>query len=173
MKLITRSQFLFKSESQLRNFETNQLKLDCLSKNILSRSFWKTINDNLEHLKPYGIDVLTYTWEDYYNFAKDKPVGLGFELLALNNVHKGSIESVRNLIADKINDNGKDFNAILHLDRSINLANKYRWLFAAIIIKKCDADKKLTSILVNSNEPTIFRVDKENLVKLGDLIGSE
>lgn len=174
MKLITRSQFLFKSESQLRNFETNQLKLDCLSKNILTRTFWKNINDNLEHLKPYGIDTLKYDWEDYYNFAKDKPVGLGFELLALNSIHKGSIESVRNLISDEIekNKNG-GFNAILHLDRSFTLASKYRWLFAAIIIKKCEADKELISVLVNSNDPTIFKVSKEDVTTLGDLIGHD
>ena len=73
MKLITRSQFLFKNERQLRNFETNQKKLDELTRYITSRNFWKTVPSNLDKLKIYGIESLELNWEDYYDFVKEKP----------------------------------------------------------------------------------------------------
>lgn len=58
MKLITRSQFLFQTEKQLRNFEkTNQLeKLDSISKTILTKEFWNAVK--LEDLQPFGVTAL-------------------------------------------------------------------------------------------------------------------
>jgi hypothetical protein len=172
MKLITRSQFLFKSEKQLRNFETNQKKLDELSRYIMTRKFWESVPDNLDKLEAYGITELTLTWEDYYQFAKDKPIGLGFELLALNQTHKGSIESVRRLIADKIDEGKGNFNTSLNIDRQLNLGKEFIWLFVAMIIHKANSDNKLKNQLKNSvNEPTIMTVNKEQLITLGELFG--
>lgn len=173
MKLITRSQFLFKTEKQLINFETNQKKLDEISKFILKKSFWQSLPDNLDKLTQYGINELLLDWECYYNFAKEKPIGLGFELLALNNSHKGSIASVRSFIADKINENkSTGFNAILHLDRNFGLANQFKWLFASIIVLKAHSDYRLEQQLVNSiSEPTIFTVNRDSVVTLSELLG--
>lgn len=58
MKLITRSQFLFENEKQLKNFETTNYyrKLDCASKELLTKAFWKRLK--LEDLKPFGVTEL-------------------------------------------------------------------------------------------------------------------
>jgi hypothetical protein len=172
MKLVTRSQFLFKSEKQLRNFETNQKKLDELSRYIMTRKFWETIPDNLDKLEPYGITELSLSWEDYYNFAKEKPIGLGFELLALNQTHKGSIESVRQFISDKIDENKINLGKFLNIDKYLTLGKQFLWLFVAMIILKANSDNLLKTQLKNSvNEPTIMTVTREQLITLGELFG--
>jgi hypothetical protein len=169
MKLITRSQFLFKTEKQLKNFErTNQLgKLDGLSKSLLTKTFWKSIT--LEDLRPYGVTELRSDC-DYWRYNKDHPIGLGFELLTLNNSHKGSIESVRNFITDKIQDGVENFNATLNLDRNLLLAAKFKNQFAALIVLRANAEMSLQDILINSaKEPTVTVVSRENVKTLAEL----
>ena len=170
MKLITRSQFLFKNEKQLVNFEkTNYYsKLDCLSKFIFTPRFWKDLK--LEDLLPFGVKELK-PYINYYEFSKTHPIGIGFELLALNNSYNGNIGTIRNLIADKINEGKKDFNAALHLDRKLYTAKKYKHLFAAIIVLKANAEDDLKELLLNSkDEPTILTVDRNQVVRLADLL---
>lgn len=170
MKLITRSQFLFKNEKQLVNFEkTNYYsKLDCLSKFIFTPRFWKDLK--LEDLLPFGVKELK-PYINYYEFSKTHPIGIGFELLALNNTYNGNIGTIRNLIADKINEGKKDFNAALHLDRKLYTAKKYKHLFAAIIVLKANAEDDLKELLLNSkDEPTILTVDRNQVVHLADLL---
>ncbi len=169
MKLITRSQFLFQSEKQLRNFErTNQLgKLDGLSKILLTKRFWDSIS--VEELRPYGVTELRSDC-DYWQYAKDHPVGLGFELLTLNRTHKGSVESVRRLIADKIWEGVVDFNATLQIDRSLSLASKFTNLFAALIVLRLNIELSLRDVLVNStSEPTVTVVTRNNVKTLAEL----
>lgn len=172
MKLITRSQFLFKTEKQLRNFETNQKKLDELSRYIIDKKFWETLADNLDKLSRYGITELMLSPSDYYEFAKEKPIGIGFELLALNQTHKCSIGSVRSFIADKIEEGKTDFNGCLNLDRNLVNGKKLIWLFVAVIILKANADYILKNQLMDSaKEPTIFKVSREHLITLQELFG--
>ena len=170
MKLITRSQFLFKNEKQLVNFEkTNYYsKLDCLSKFIFTPKFWKDLK--LENLKPYGVKELK-PYINYYEFSKTHPIGIGFELLALNNIYKGNITAVRKLIADKIKEGKKDFNAALNLDRKLYVTKKFKHLFAAIIVLKANAEENLKQLLLNSNdEPTILTINREQVVRLADIL---
>jgi hypothetical protein len=170
MKLITRSQFLFLNEKQLRNFETtNQLgKLDSLSKNWLTPKYWNKLT--LDKLQPYGVSELIQNC-DYYQYAKDRPSGIGFELLALNRSHKGSIESVRNLIADKIKTNCTNFNAALNIDKNIELSNKFTNIFAALTVLRANAEIRLRDILINSaNEPTILAISRESVTNLNELM---
>jgi hypothetical protein len=169
MKLITRSQFLFKTEKQLRNFErTNQLgKLDGLSKILLTKVFWKNVT--LKDLRPHGVTELRSDC-DYWQYNKDHPIGLGFELLTLNNSHKGSIKSVRNFLADKIQDGVENFNAALNLDRNLLLAAEFKNQFAALIVLRANAEMSLRDTLVNStNEPTVMVVSPENVKTLAEL----
>lgn len=170
MKLITRSQFLFKNEKQLVNFEkTNYYsKLDCLSKFIFTPRFWKDLK--LEDLKPYGVKELK-PYINYYEFSKSHPIGIGFELLSLNNIYNGDIGAVRKFIADKIKEGKKDFNGCLQIDRRLFLAKKYKCLFAAIIVLKANAEEDLKELLLNSNnEPTILTVNQDQIVRLTDLL---
>ena len=170
MKLITRSQFLFKTEKQLINFEkTNYYsKLDCLSKFIFTPKFWKDLK--LEDLKPYGVEELK-PYINYYEFSKSHPIGIGFELLALNNIYNGDIAAVRNFIADKIKQGKKDFSKALNLDRKLYIGKKYKYLFAAIIVLKANAEENLKQLLLNSNdEPTILTVNQERVVRLADIL---
>lgn len=170
MKLVTRSQFLFQNEKQLVNFErTNQLgKLDKLSNFFLNKSYWKTLN--LNQLKPYGVSELLPNF-NYYDYAKQHPIGLGFELLSLNSSHKNSIASVRNEIADKIKLGKSNFNSALHIDRNLTLARLFKNSFAATIVLKANAEEKLKTTLINStSEPTQLVVNKDNITTLAQLL---
>ncbi len=171
MKLITRSQFLFLNEKQLRNFETtNQLgKLDSLSKNWLTPKYWNKLT--LDTVQPYGVNELIHNC-DYHQYAKERPSGVGFELLALNRSHKGSIKSVRNLIADKIREGKTDFNSALHIDRNIDNTSKFTEIFAALTVLRANAELKLKEILINSaSEPTVLAISKDSVTHLNQLIG--
>ena len=161
MKLISRSQFLFLNESQLRNFETNESKLAELSKLFSSKKFW----DEFEHDEKIE-------GENYYEFSKSHSTGVGFELLALMNKYKGSIKSVRELIQGKILEGCKDFNAGLHLDRVVDkvLSDDIKELLATVIMLKKNEDTKLKNTLLNSlGEPTQLVVSRENVHTLDDV----
>lgn len=170
MKLITRSQFLFKTEKQLVNFEkTNYYrKLDCASKDIFTRNFWKKLK--LEDLKPFGVTELKPDI-NYFEFSKKHPIGIGFEVLTLNNTNNGEIASVRNFIADKIEEGKKDFNAALNIDRNVKLAKKFKLIFAAIVVLKANDEEELKQLLVNSkDEPTILSVDRDRIARLEEIL---
>ncbi|MDJ0570314.1 MAG: hypothetical protein QNJ53_14905 [Pleurocapsa sp. MO_192.B19] len=173
MKLITRSQFLFQNEKQLRNFEkVNQLgKLDNLSKNVLTKSFWKKVD--LELLKPYGVTELIPAI-DYAEFAKSHTIGLGFELLAVNNSNnKSDITSVRNLIADNISNGVDNFERALKINRQLSKASNFKLLFAALIVLKANEEYLLKTRLVNSiDEPTALIVNRTNIYKFEELFAT-
>lgn len=166
MKIITRSQFLFNNEKQLRNFETtNQLnKLDNLTKFVLTAKFWRTLD-----FEKLGVEKNPNI--DYHAYAKDRPIGLGFELLCLTRTHKGSVESVRNLIADKIREGKTEFNSALNLDRNLDLAKEYANTFAKLTVLRANSDYELKEMLKNSvNEPTVMVVTEENIYSLQELM---
>lgn len=172
MKLVTRSQFLFQNEKQLRNFESvNQLgKLDNLSKNVITKSFWNNIE--LERLKPYGVEEIISDL-DYHQFAKEHSIGLGFELLALNGKHDNNLKSVREVIADKIKEGKTNFDSTLHISRSLYLAKNFKYLFASLIVLKANEEHKLKQILINStDEPTVLVVTKDNVNEFKDLLAT-
>ena len=155
MKLITRSQFLFLNESQLRNFETNESKLAEISKLFSSKKFW----DEFKHdEKIEGIN--------YYEFSKTHSTGVGFELLALMNKYKGSIKSVRKLIQGKILEGCQNFNAGLNIDRTIEkvLNDDIKEVLATVIMLKKNEDLKLKNTLLESlKEPTLLIVSRDNV----------
>jgi hypothetical protein len=165
MKLISRSQFLFLSESQLRNFETNESKLAELSKLFSSKKFW----DEFKHDEKIE-------GENYHEFSKSHSTGVGFELLALMNKYKGSIKSIRQLIQGKILEGCKDFNAGLHLDRTVDklLSDDIKQVLATVIMLKKNEDTKLKNTLINSlNEPTLLVINRENVHTLNDVWSNE
>ena len=165
MKLISRSQFLFLNESQLRNFETNESKLAELSKLFSSKKFW----DEFKHdEKIKGVN--------YHEFSKSHSTGVGFELLALMNKYKGSIKSVRQLIQGKILEGCKDFNAGLNIDRTVDkvLSDDIKEVLATVIMLKKNEDTKLKNTLLNSlREPTSFVISRENVHTLNDVWSNE
>ena len=169
MKLITRSQFLFKNEKQLKNFETTNYyrKLDCVSKQLLTKAFWKNLK--LEDLEKFGVNELNPKI-DYYKFGKKHPNGIGFEIISLG-TNNSNIKSVRCLITDKIKLGKNNFNAALNIDRSVNLARKFKLQFAALIVLKANEEERLKQLLIISiKEPTILTVSKENVVRLEDYL---
>ena len=160
MKLVTRSQFLFQSETQLRNFERNLTKLDILARVACGNGFWDTFN-HPEMIEGY----------DYRAYLKTHGIGLGLEFLALNRKHKGSIKSVRNLVADKVDKGVKDFNATFNLDKSLSLGVKFAELFGELVVLRVASEHRLLKQLEQSaNEPTVLSVTKEDVRKLEDLI---
>lgn len=165
MKLITRSQFLFLNESQLKNFETNEFKLVEISKLFSSKKFW----DEFKHdAKIEGVD--------YYEFSKTHSTGVGFELLALMNKYKGSIKSIRQLIQGKILEGCQNFNAGLNLDRTVEkvLNDEIKQILASVIMLKKNEDIKLKNTLLNSlKEPTLLVVSRDNIHSLDDVWNSE
>jgi hypothetical protein len=171
MKLVSRSQFLFQSEKQLRNFETNETKLSELSKqselNLRTKTFWNNLDQN--QLNPYN--VIRRDGVNYYDYAKNHPVGVGFELLALSKKAKGSIKYVRTMIDDYVLKGCIDFNAGLHLNRNFKLGENFQYLLAAVIILKKNAEDDLKQCLINSaNEPTLLTVTQDNIVTLEELL---
>ena len=168
MKLITRSQFPFKTENQLRNFEHNyNSKLYSISKNILTKNFWNNLT--VENVRNYGVTKLRPDI-NYYEYSKKHPVGIGYELLTLSKTNKGSICSVRNTIADKIELGKNNFNPALHIDRSINLISPYKHFLAALIILKAHSEDDLKKKLLNStDQPTLLTLSHENINTLVEL----
>ncbi|WP_332984708.1 hypothetical protein [Microcoleus sp. A003_D6] len=165
MKLISRSQFLFLNESQLRNFETNEGKLAEVSKSFLSKKFW----DEFEH--PEKIEG-----ENYYEFSKSHSTGVGFELLALMNKYKGSIKAVRKLIQSKILEGCNNFNAGLNIDRTIDkvLNDDIKKVLATVVMLKKNEDIKLKNTLLNSlSEPTLLVVSRDNVHTLDQVWKNE
>jgi hypothetical protein len=165
MKLITRSQFLFLNETQLRNFETNESKLAEISKLFSSKKFW----DDFKHdEKIEGVD--------YYDFSKTHSTGVGFELLGLMNKYKGSIKSIRQLIQGKILEGCQNFNAGLNIDRTIDkvLNDDIKELLATVIMLKKNEDIKLKNTLLESlKEPTLLVVSRDNVHTLDDVWNSD
>ncbi|HZH38599.1 MAG TPA: hypothetical protein VEX17_00855, partial [Bacillales bacterium] len=165
MKLISRSQFLFLNETQLRNFETNESKLAEISKLFSSKKFW----DEFKHDEKIE-------GENYYEFSKTHSTGIGFELLALMNKYKGSIKSIRQLIQGKILEGCKDFNAGLNIDRTIDkvLNDDIKEILATVIMLKKNEDIKLKNTLLNSlNEPTLLVISRDNVHTLNDVWNNE
>jgi hypothetical protein len=182
MKLITRSQFLFQSAKQLRNFErANQLgKLDKMSDKILTLKFWRTVK--IDDLKPYGVSEFR-PHIDYRDWAKNHSIGLGFEVLTYLKKHNGSLESVRNLISDKIQQGTVNFNAALNLEKCLEIAfkpesenyRKLQLLFAAITVNRANALDDLRNNLIEAcqKNPTILKVSKDNIYTLSQLLNDD
>jgi hypothetical protein len=170
MKLCTRSQFLFKNESQLRNFETNEETLANLSKIAFSQgTFWSQIKQS--DVDVFGVELREGV--DYETFAKNHPIGIGFELLTFSPAYKGDIGNVRNKIVDLINDGCENFNAGLHISRNLKYGEKIKYNLAAIVIAKKNADDDLRKILeVSASEPTLLSVNKGNIKRLEELLES-
>jgi hypothetical protein len=168
MKLITRSQFLFQTELQLRNFETNEETLANLSKEIglANKTFWDKLT--VEDIALYDVELREGV--DYFSYAKGHPVGIGFELLALSPTAKGDINLVRQKIVELISKGCKDFNAGLHLSRNFDYGKSLKNLFATVIVAKKNAEDDLRILLENSaDEATQFSVRTENIKRLGEL----
>jgi len=175
MRLISRSQFLFLNESQLRNFETNEGNLAHLSRvrisnrlPLLSEKFWKELKSS--DLADYGDELREGV--DYYGYSKGHPVGSGFELLALNRNYNGSILKVRESIQTKILNGCKDFNSAFQIQRSIQYAQKFKYLLASVIVRRKNYEEDLKQILINAKiEPTILTVGPDDIQTLAKLWG--
>ena len=171
MKLVTRSQFLFQTEVQLRNFETNEVTLAELSKELglNQKIFWDKLTP--EDISPYGIEMREGI--DYFPYAKHHPTGIGFELLALAPSIKGDINQVRCKIVELIDKGCKNFSPALNLQRNLKNGVPLKNLFAAIIIAKKNAEDDLRELLENSaHEPTILSVTSENIKRLRELMNN-
>jgi len=171
MKLITRSQFLFETELQLRNFETNEVTLSELTKSLglNQKAFWDNLKS--DDVIQYGVKMRTGV--DYFTFAKYHPTGIGFELLALAPSVKGDINLVRQKIVELIEKGCKDFNAALAITRNLKNGIGLKNVFAAVIIAKKNAEDDLRQQLENSaTEPSLLTVKPENIRRLRELMNN-
>lgn len=164
MKLVSRSQFLFLTESQLKNFETNENTLAELSNHILNKKFWMDLDAS--KMTQHGAELREGV--DYYTFSRNHSVGIGFEFLSLLDKHNSSIDSVRQLISNKIVEGCENFNAGLNISREIRKPSEsLKYLLAAVIILKKNAEDDLKQCLINSvSEPTLLTVKPENIKTL-------
>jgi hypothetical protein len=173
MKLITRSQFLFQTETQLRNFETNEVTLAELSKELglNQKIFWDKLTSN--DIAKYGVEKRNEV--DYFSYAKHHPTGIGFELLALAPSVKGDINKIRQKIVELIDKGCTNFSPALNIHRNLKNGIPLKNLFAAIIVAKKNAEDDLRKLLESSaHEPTILSVTRENIKRLRELMnGSE
>lgn len=100
-------------------------------------------------------------------------MGVGFELLAINNSNSRnttSIHSVRNLIANSISKGVDNFDPALNLGRHLDSAKDLKYLFAALIVLKANEEYYLKQRLINSvNEPTVLTVTKDNITVFEEL----
>ena len=159
----------YKRLFSLTNFEHNyNSKLYNISKHLLTKTFWNNLQ--VEDIQQYGITELRPNI-NYYEYSKNHPVGIGYELLTLNKINKGSLASVRNTIADKIKQSKINFNSVFQIDRSINLFSKYKHFLAALIILKAHSENELKLELLNSsNQATLLTVSHENINTLSQLL---
>jgi hypothetical protein len=160
MKLITRSQFVFKNEKQLRNFESNEETLANLSSEIglQYEKTWQSFNsEELEELQLRDNDLRVYS-----EYAKHHSVGIGFELLAL--ASNGDLQTVREKITEGVSKGCYNFNAHLHLSRNLKYGKKILKLLAKVIVEKKHADDDFRKLLENSaDQPCVLTLDQENV----------
>jgi hypothetical protein len=160
LKLVSSSQFLFQTEKQLRNFETNENVLFEVSKKLLTRSFFETFQHGEKRV---GVD--------YFQFSKTHPVGIGLEFLALSHKFDGSIKTIRQCIYKAINSGSTNFNASLNISRSLKYVENFKDIFASIIIKKCNAEIDLINVMRNSvGDNTLLTLSKENIKTLEQIL---
>ena len=137
---------------------------------MFTKVFWNRLN--LEQLKAYGVTELI-DGVDYREFAKSHTMGVGFELLAINNSNSRnttSIQSVRNLIANSISKGVDNFDPALHLSRHLDSAKSLKYLFAALIVLKANEEYYLRQRLINSvDEPTALTVTRNNITLFEEL----
>jgi hypothetical protein len=163
LKLVSSSQFLFQTEKQLRNFETNENVLFEVSKKLLTRSFFETFQHDEKRV---GVD--------YYQFSKTHPVGIGLEFLALLPKFNGSIACVRESIHNAIKSGKTDFNASLNISRSLKYVEKFKDIFVSIVIKKCNAEIDLINVMRASvGDNTLLTLGKENIKTLEQILAVE
>lgn len=168
MKLISRSQFLFPTERSLKNFETNEENLLSLSKELLPKSYWSNLP--VRELEAFGVEIIPNI--DYFAFSKSHPVGVGFELLALAPRAKGDLKGVRITIDEKVQSGCENFNAGLSLNKYKKLGEKFKNLFASIIIRKANAEYRLKQRLIEaSSEPTILTLTQDHLTTVAEVWG--
>jgi hypothetical protein len=82
------------------------------------------------------------------------------------------LKSLRVAIQDKILEGCKDFNGAFQVQRSINYANNFKNLLAAVIVKRKNYEEDLKQILIESaEEPTLLLLKPENITTLAKLWG--
>ena len=78
---------------------------------------------------------------------------------------------MRNFITDKIEENKTNFNAALNIDQNVKLAKKFKFILAAIVVLKANAEEELKQLLINSkDEPTILTVDRDRITRLEEIL---
>lgn len=158
-KLISRSQFIFNDDIQLKNFEKQATRLSDWTKaeligvdKGLDRNFWKNLTN--EDLRPFAGNMIDELWQinpdiNYHEFNHEHPIGLGFEMLCLKK--RGdvkNIQTIRILINDLIKKGCKDFNAALQIKRDIADASQFKNFFASVIVKKANEEYRFINILL-------------------------
>lgn len=165
MKLVSRSQFNFNDEIQLTHFEKCQDSLSNMSKKLLNKSFWK----NFVEKNPLNLQFNT-TFEEYWIYGKKHPVGIGFELLSLNNKYNGNLKALRTDINNLIIDGETNFNNTLKINDSIlETPEIIKNFLATVIVLRLNANLELKQCLINScNEPNNPILNRNNVKSLQD-----
>lgn len=165
MKLISRSQFNFQNQEQLSNFEYCQELLSNMSKKLLNKDFWRKFIAN----NPLNLEFYT-TFEDYWNYGKKHPVGIGYELLSLNDKYNGDLRLLRTDINNLINNGETNFNNVLKINNSIlETPEIIKNFLATVITLRYNSNLKLKECLINScNEPNNPILSRNNIKSLQD-----
>lgn len=167
MKIITPSQFVFKTEKQYRNFCRNSDKLGKLSDLIQydSRVMAKVFNDPLfiesqQSISYFDSTEVIVTPSEVAAYMKNHPVGTGYEILSRLNSFKNSIKEVRCRIQDYIDNNVVDFNAKLNLNRDVEKilrANQdIQRYFILISLIRANEEKLLYESMKHSQQKTFM-----------------
>jgi hypothetical protein len=86
----------------------------------------------------------------------------------------GSIETIRQCIYKAINSGSTNFNASLHITRNLKYVEKFKNIFALIIIKKCNAELDLINVMRASvGDNTLLTLGRENIKTLEQILAVE
>lgn len=164
-KLISRSQFLFKTRDQLKTFEKAQMKLDQISNQLISRNDWEELK--LEDLTEFGITELKYSPEEYFAYSKEHSIGLGWEVLCprKQQARCKTIGQIRIEIYQKIQSGDSDFSKLYaELLRKKKLGEYVKpFLMACTVFKKHYEEQFITLCLDRLSDPTSFRLTRDNV----------
>ena len=153
-KIITRSNFLFQNEVQLKNFETNESKLFNISERFFSEQ------DILDLLPEYPI-------VDLSQLIKNYKCGVGFEALCTNK----SISQVRREIRQAINNGVSDFNAYFNLGRdAFNIRSLVVDDMRDMLVKKIMAKLSLIESMRLDDRYGVIKVNNSHIQTAKDIL---
>jgi hypothetical protein len=146
LKLLTSSQFFYKTEKQYKHFLYWENQLSHLLHHISSPK------DFLEYIKTKPDYIKDISEESYIQRFKKKSIGTGFEILSLRETYNGNLQHLKSDLQDYILDNNElNLNKTFNINRDIKtLPKEIKELMMDCCWLRIKEDYEVYQLMVNS-----------------------